>query len=207
MTSTLAARSSEAPLPPAAGHGQLLLSDMPATDFEALFREMSPYVLRVLPRMGVASADLDDVAQEIFLAVHRGLAGFEGRSQLRTWVYGICIRVCSSYRRRPRHRHEQPAFDSEHEHERVDPGPGPERTLEAQQALRALDRALDALPAPQRAAFVLYEIEALDMRDIAAAMDCSKFTAYARLYAARRHVCAALAGAGHLARDEEGDGR
>ena len=41
--------------------------------------------------------------------------------------------------------------------------------------------------------FVLFEIEGLDMREVAQAMACSKFTAYARLYAARKHVAAALA--------------
>jgi RNA polymerase sigma-70 factor (ECF subfamily) len=160
-----------------------------ALDFEAVFRQMAPYVLRVLPRMGVRSADLDDVAQEVFLAVHRGLGAFEGRSQLRTWVYGICIRACSNYRRRAHHKHERitdaPVQASHAAH-------GPERQMQAQRALSALDRALEALPMPQRSAFVLFEIEGLDMVEIARAMDCSKFTAYSRLYAARKHVTSAL---------------
>lgn len=160
-----------------------------ALDFEAVFRQMAPYVLRVLPRMGVRSADLDDVAQEVFLAVHRGLGAFEGRSQLRTWIYGICIRTCSNYRRRAHHKHE-----------RITDAPiqvagaahGPERQMQAQRALTALDAALEALSIEQRSAFVLFEIEGLDMLEIARAMDCSKFTAYSRLYAARKHVTRAL---------------
>jgi RNA polymerase sigma-70 factor (ECF subfamily) len=160
-----------------------------ALDFEAVFRQMAPYVLRVLPRMGVRSADLDDVAQEVFLAVHRGLGAFEGRSQLRTWIYGICIRTCSNYRRRAHHKHERitdaPVQVAGAAH-------GPERQMQAQRALTALDTALEALSIEQRSAFVLFEIEGLDMVEIARAMDCSKFTAYSRLYAARKHVTSAL---------------
>lgn len=160
-----------------------------AVEFEEVFRDMAPYVLRVLPRMGVRDADLDDVAQEVFLAVHKGLAGFQGRSQLRTWVYGICIRTCSNYRRRAHRRYER-ATDAPVQH--ASAAEGPERRAQTQQALSALDRALEALPEAQRSVFVLFEIEGLDMLEIARALDCSKFTAYARLYAARQRVTSAL---------------
>jgi RNA polymerase sigma-70 factor, ECF subfamily len=156
--------------------------------FERLFREFAPYVLRVLPRMGVAQSDLDDVAQEVFFAVHRGLPGFEERSSAKTWIYGICIRTCSNYRQRAHRRREQ----------LVDAPPGgsdahsPERALVASRALGALDRALAQLPEAQRAVFVLFEIEQLAMNEIAEALGCPKFTAYGRLYAARRAVAAAM---------------
>jgi RNA polymerase sigma-70 factor (ECF subfamily) len=160
-----------------------------ALDFEEVFRDMAPYVLRVLPRMGVREADVDDVAQEVFLGVHRGLAAFEGRSQLRTWIYGICIRTCSNYRRRAHRKHEQ-VTDAPAQN--ASPAEGPERRAQTRQALTALDRALEQLPIPQRSAFVLHEIEGLDMHEVARALDCPKFTAYARLYAARKHVTNAL---------------
>ena len=150
---------------------------------------MAPYVLRVLPRMGVRAADLDDVAQEVFLAVHKGLASFEGRSQLRTWVYGICMRTCSNYRRRAHRKHEQ---ITDAPVQSASAAEGPERRAQTQQALSALDRALEALPEAQRSVFVLFEIEGIEITEIARAMDCSKFTAYARLYAARQRVTSAL---------------
>jgi RNA polymerase sigma-70 factor (ECF subfamily) len=158
-------------------------------EFNAVFSEMAPYVLRVLPRMGVRPADVDDVAQEVFLAVHQGLPRFEHRSQLRTWIYGICIRTCSNYRRRAHRRHEEATAEPvqvTHESET------PERRIGAQRALAALDGVLAKLSWPQREAFVLFEIEGLDMREVARALDCPKFTAYARLYAARRKVNEAM---------------
>jgi RNA polymerase sigma-70 factor (ECF subfamily) len=156
--------------------------------FDSLFRELAPYVLRVLPRMGVAAADLDDVAQDVFLAVHRGLPGFEGRSSAKTWVYGICIRACSNYRQRAHRRREQlvatvPETGDAH---------SPERSVAASHALATLDAVLCGLPEPQRAVFVLFEIEQLAVTEIAEALGCSKFTVYARLYAARRAVAAGM---------------
>jgi RNA polymerase sigma-70 factor (ECF subfamily) len=181
--------STRAPAPNASTLNAAQLALPQAPSFEAVFREMAPYVLRVLPRMGVRPADVDDVAQEVFLAVHQGLPTFEQRSQLRTWVYGICIRTCSNYRRRAHRRHER-AIEPPVQH--TSPSEGPERRAHARRALEALDVALEGLPLQQRSVFVLHEVEGLDMREVAAALACSKFTAYARLYAARRHITRAL---------------
>jgi RNA polymerase sigma-70 factor (ECF subfamily) len=144
--------------------------------------------------MGVAEADVDDVLQEVFLAVHRGLPGFQGRSSDRTWVYGICLRTCSNYRQRAHRRRERLVAVSP---ERGDTRT-PERALGTRDALQRLDAALGELSEVQRAAFVLYEIEGLSVLEVAQAAGCSKFTVYARLYAARRRVRRALA-------DEMGD--
>jgi RNA polymerase sigma-70 factor (ECF subfamily) len=55
-----------------------------------------------------------------------------------------------------------------------------------------LDRVLDELDDDKRAAFVLYEIEELPLKDLAAALGCPLQTAYSRLQAARREVEEAL---------------
>ena len=157
--------------------------------FEALFHEHAPYVLRVLPRMGVAERDLDDVVQEVFLAVYRALPNFEGRSSTRTWVYGICIRTCSNYRQRAHRRRERlPGALPDAAHQQT-----PERALQTSAALTRLDAALERLAQPDREAFVLFEIEQLSVLEIAQALGCSKFTVYTRLYRARRTVRAHMA--------------
>jgi RNA polymerase sigma-70 factor (ECF subfamily) len=158
-----------------------------AGDFERIFREFAPYVLRVLPRLGVAARDVDDVAQDVFWAVHRALPGFEGRSSLKTWVYGICIRTCGNYRNRAHRRHELLAQASEPSDVLVEIRT-PASDLANRRALLALDAALSCLPEVQRAVFVLREVEALDVVEIADVLGCSKFTVYARLYAAQRSV-------------------
>lgn len=159
-----------------------------APEFERVFRQLAPYVLRVLPRLGVYERDVEDVAQDVFWAVHRGLPNFEGRSSVKTWVYGICIRVALNYRARAHRRYEQLGTEAVEQIDTLTPA----RNLESQRALAALDAALAQLSAAQRSAFVLYEIEGLSVLEIAEALDCSKFTVYARLYAAQARVRKAL---------------
>src|SRR5438105_4214125 len=65
-----------------------------------VFDEHARYVIRALRHLGIKEADVEDVAQEVFVTVHRKLPEFEGRSKLRTWLYAICLRVASDHRRR-----------------------------------------------------------------------------------------------------------
>src|SRR4051794_34808398 len=76
-------------------------------EFREVFDTCAPYAWRTLRRLGVGEADVHDVCQEVFVVVHRRLGDFDGTSSLRTWVYGICLRTASQYRRRARHRREE----------------------------------------------------------------------------------------------------
>jgi RNA polymerase sigma-70 factor (ECF subfamily) len=152
--------------------------------FADVFRENAPYVWRVLRRLGVREADVEDLCQEVFVVVHRKLPEFEGRSSVRTWIYGICVRVASDHRRRAHVRREQPTENLPEE-----PHSAPQiKDLEREQARALLDRALADLDDDKRAVFVLYEIEQLDMKAVAQAVGCPLQTAYSRLHAARKRV-------------------
>ncbi len=59
---------------------------------------------RNLHRLGVPSLVLDEAVQDVFLVVHRRRDEFAGRSSLRTWIFGIVLRVAKDYRRAA-HRH------------------------------------------------------------------------------------------------------
>ena len=155
--------------------------------FDQVFKDNGPFVWRTLRRLGVREADVDDVCQEVFVVVARKLAEFEGRSTLRTWIYGICIRTASAHRRLARHR-ETPTEDVP---ERVAEGT-PHESLARNRALAALDRALSSLDDDKRTVFVLYEIEELGMAEIAEIVGCPLQTAYSRLHAARDKVQTAL---------------
>jgi len=152
--------------------------------FEAVFTELAPYVMRVLPRLGIAPAEVEDVCQEVFVVVHAKLSAFERRSSVRTWVYGICLRVASNYRDRAYRRREQTRDELPLQ---VD-GARQEGDIEQQRTLQRLDAALAQLLPAQREAFVLHAIEELEVTEIAEAQGVSKFTVYARLYAARKHL-------------------
>ena len=152
--------------------------------FAQIFREHAPYAWRVLRRLGVREAEVDDLVQEVFVVIHRKLPEFEGRSSIRTWIYGICVRVASDHRRRAHVRREHP---TDLPPERA--GSAPQlREIEQRQALAQLDQALAELSDDKRAVFVLFEVEQLPMDEVARAVGCPVKTAYSRLYAARDHV-------------------
>lgn len=146
-----------------------------------VFDEHARYVIRTLRHFGVREADVEDVAQEVFVAVHRKLPEFEGRSKLRTWLYAICLRVASDHRRRAyvvRERAtENPPVDTG---ERT--GDEADTSLESRAFVQQL---LGELDDDKRAVLVLYEIEGLTMREVAEVIGCPLQTAYSRLHAAR----------------------
>ena len=65
-------------------------------DLETVYDEHASFVWRTLRLLGVPPAGLEDAVQEVFLVVHRRLAGFEGRSSIRTWLYAIARRVAGN---------------------------------------------------------------------------------------------------------------
>lgn len=160
-------------------------------DFEQLFVEHAPFAWRVLRRFGVAESDLPDACQDAFIVVYRKLGAFEGRSNLRTWLYRICARVASDYRKRAHRRYETEPLTHE-------PMVGGDQlqTAELAQLCALLEGALDGLDDDKRQVFVLYELEDLSMAQIAELLDCPIKTAFSRLYVARDRVNAALRRAG-----------
>ena len=67
---------------------------------EEVYREHFRFVWRSLRRLGIHERDAQDATQEVFLVVHRKLGEFEGRSQMTTWLFGICLRVVRNRKRK-----------------------------------------------------------------------------------------------------------
>src|ERR1700722_8443188 len=76
--------------------GAPALAELPS--LESLYDTYFAFVWRSVQRLGVPASQVDDVVQEVFLVVHRKLASFEGRSSLKTWLYGIALRVARAHR-------------------------------------------------------------------------------------------------------------
>ena len=154
-------------------------------DFATVYEMHAATVLRSLRRLGVREADLEDVAQEVFVIIHRKLPEFEARSSIKTWIFGICIRVASDWRQRAHVRRETP---SEEVPERTISGELPTRQIALRQARRKLEALLNQLDAHKREVFVLFELEQVPMTEVAEAVGVPLQTAYARLYAARKFI-------------------
>jgi len=157
-------------------------------EFETVYRENVRYVWRCVRHLGVRESEVEDLTHEVFLVIGRKLATFEQRSTLRTWIYGITIRVCSDYRKRASVRREIPVAEHAERAHSSDPH---------EEATRGLVRSelqchLEALVDAQREVFVLYEIEELPMREVAETLSIPLQTAYSRLHAARQALKARL---------------
>lgn len=162
-------------------------SDLPPPDAPTarqIFVDHAAFVLRIVRRLGVAPADVEDVAQEVFVVVHRRLHTYDGSSTVRTWLFGIASRIVSDHRRRAHRRRELltdelPAAAVQE----VEPADAGAAELRAQ-----LDAALATLDDAKRAVFVLHEMEEMTMPEVAAAVGCPVNTAYSRLREARQRV-------------------
>jgi len=163
-------------------------SGLEVPTLRAIFDEYSAFVWRTIKHLGVPERDIQDVCQEVFVVIHRKLESFEGRSSLRTWVYGICLRTASDYRRRAHVRREQ----SVDEVPSANFEASQEDDLERARYRQRLAELLDQLDEDKRQVFILYEIEELDMKEIAEAMGTPLQTAYSRLRAARQMLARAL---------------
>ena len=161
-------------------------------DAAATVRAHAAFVWRALRHLGVPPDQIEDVSQEVLIAVCRGLPQFRGQSSLTTWIYGICRNLAADARRKRRRIREQV-------HERLpEPAVAETQSLDlARSELGArLSEALGVLAEPTRMVFVLFEIERLPMAEVASALGCTSSTAYSRLYAAREHVRRAFLRAG-----------
>ena len=164
------------------------MSAEPKATVRQVFDEHARYIWRTLRHLGVSDADAPDLCQEVFLTVHRKLPSFEGRSTLRTWLYGICIRVASEHRRRPYVRNELPTLEPA-QAEASSAELRPDTHFEQRSAVQRL---LGVLDEDKRLVVVLYEIEGFSMKEVAEIVECPLQTAYSRLHAGRELMLAAL---------------
>jgi RNA polymerase sigma-70 factor, ECF subfamily len=162
-------------------------------DFRSIFDTYGLFVLRTLRKLGVPSADLNDLCQETFVVVHRRLPDYDGRASLRTWIYAICARTASAHRRSLRARRE----DACENPEPYVTNPTPDSThqdhdLDTRRAIAEVEALLAGLDDEKRTIVVLHEIEGLSMSKIAGAVGCPLQTAYSRLHAARKAMRVSL---------------
>jgi RNA polymerase sigma-70 factor (ECF subfamily) len=170
----------DAPFPQGEAHAQR---------FRALVRDHFDFVWRTLRRLGVASADVDDAAQEVFLVACRRLGDITHERE-KSFLFGTSLRVASTRRRSASRRHEDPNADFER---LATLELDPEQLTELASARVVLQRILDGMSDDFRAVFILAELEDLPTPEIAALLDIPAGTVSSRLRSARQIFRAAVA--------------
>jgi RNA polymerase sigma-70 factor (ECF subfamily) len=156
---------------------------------ERVYEANVDFVWRSARSLGVREMNIDDVVQEVFVVVQRRLAEFEGRSDIKTWLFGITRRVVRAHVRQLVRSRSQ----TETSADLADPNaPCAESQLATLEGARLLYAMLDELDTELREVFVLSELEELSGPAIAEALDLELSNVYARVRRARLAFDAAL---------------
>jgi RNA polymerase sigma-70 factor, ECF subfamily len=201
------------PLPP-----DEVVVDRLRTGDEAMFAAMldawSPGMLRAARAFVADDHTAEDVVQEAWLGVLKGIGGFAGRSSLRTWVYRILVNTAKTRGVRdsrtvpvsslgPTDEDRGPTVDPArfgcpgdpypgHWRSAPDAWPSPEQAVVTTELRRQMARALAALPARQRLVITLRDVAGYTTEEVCAMLEISAGNQRVLLHRARASVRAAL---------------
>ena len=163
--------------------------DVGADDlFQEIYATHFDYVWRLLRRFGSRERDREDLAHDVFVAVHRSLPRYDRARPIKPWLCGVTFRVVSDYRQKASFARELPV----EEHLTACSPPEAFEHLEAQERRALVDAALERLPDDQRAVLVMHEMEEMSVPEIARALGIKDNTCYSRLRLARERFTKAV---------------
>jgi RNA polymerase sigma-70 factor (ECF subfamily) len=187
-------------IPAVSGHpppmGALLLEGPGSTaDFAAVYRREFDYVWSCLRALGVREAELEDGAQAVFLVVHRRLAAFDGRAQLRTWLFAIAARVAARGRR-DHARAQRRRLALADAMPRATPAEELDEGIAAREVLALMERFAEGLDPAMHDVFSAWFFDGRTPQEIADALGLSRNTVFSRLRLIRarlQRVCERIA--------------
>lgn len=157
--------------------------------FDQLVRRYQDPVYGMAARF--MGADAEDAAQEVFLKVFRGLAGFKGEARFSTWLYRVTFNLCADWVRRNRKPGRRAAGIDEAGEVR-DGRVDLEGSLLESEERERVNRALASLDERYRSVIVLLYYQKLPYEEIATILGVPVKTVETRLYRARKMLRKAL---------------
>lgn len=161
-----------------------------ARAFDLLVRQHQRRIHRLALHLTGSGGDADDVTQETFFRAYRAIERFDGRAEIFTWLYRICVNVALNVRRS--RKRVVSDLDDPRVPEPVAEGENPGVSAERAQAYRALAGAMDKLSESLRVTLVLACVEQIPYKDIAQVLGCSEGTVAWRVHEARKRLRDAL---------------
>jgi RNA polymerase sigma-70 factor (ECF subfamily) len=150
---------------------------------ERLVREHHSFVLRTALHLGVPTADVDDVVQEVFILAARNLDDI--RHEL-GFLFQSCCFVAGHMRRRAQRSRE--IIDDERVYAEIDGRASPEQSAVAAEARATLRGILEGIAEELSVVFLLFEVERLTMTEISEIVGVPVGTVASRLRRAREVV-------------------
>lgn len=171
-----------ASLPSTTSHVPLAPTAVPTSlSFDHVYETYFRFVWRVLRSYGMPAAFIEDATQDVFVVVHRRLAEFEGRSDIRTWLFRISRWVVTRERRRMRVK----APHDEIGDELPDPAATPYDLAVRSEAVETIERVLERMDDDKRMVFLLMDIEEMTAAQVAELLEVNVNTIYSRHRLAR----------------------
>lgn len=166
--------------------------------FTALVRRHQRSVLNLVRRFVGPVAEMEDLAQEIFVRLYQARAGYRPSAKFTTFLYRNTLNLCLNFLRDRKHRRtlslERPGEDGE---ERMEPPDSravdPHAALSDREVAATVRRAVAALPDNQRAAILLLQWHGLPYQEIAETMNLSVMAVKSLLSRARENLKTSLA--------------
>ena len=162
--------------------------------FEELVDQFKHLVFALIARTVTDRSRAEDLAQDVFLRVHRGLPYFRGEARLSTWIYRIAINVCSQERteEHTRGRQAQVSLDDPHSH--LTAPSTVDRRFSDFELRDRLEKAIQQLPSQYRLLIAGHYLQGLQYEDLAEAMQLPLGTVKTQLHRAKRQLRQLLEG-------------
>lgn len=168
---------------------RIVLGDRHA--FAAVVQAHQKGLAGFLARMGLGTAQVEDLVQETFLRAWQNLARYQpAQAQFSTWLYTIARRLALNALERPARRHEVSAPDDLPE--AACDAPGPAAALQRRRRQRQLQTALQRLPLEDRSVLALAYVQELDAAAVARIEGANVSAVRMRLHRARLRLREAL---------------
>lgn len=153
--------------------------------FKTVYRDYFDFVWATGRSLGIEADGMDDLVQDVFIAIHGRLHTLENPQALRSWIYGIVRRTASNHRRAKRARPDTTGETPEYvQPVALDPTPLEHTERNAERQL--LMQLLSELDEPKREVFTLVDVHELSVPEAAEALGIPLNTAYSRLRVARQ---------------------
>ena len=152
----------------------------------AVYERELDYLFETLQRLGASPREVEDLAQEVFLILHRNWPNLDVSRPFRPYLFAVAFRVVCAHRRRRGREVPYAYLEAE------DPAVGPEESLQSKQSAHLLMAALDTVPLPRRAVVVMHDLDGFSIVEVASRLSLTRFGAYARLRKARKELASAL---------------
>lgn len=156
---------------------------------EAFRRPVLSVIHRVVGRRG--AADVEDLAQEVFVRAYRARGGYEPQAKFTTWLFRIATNLCLNYIRDSRRRQAQSLSGDSRVgiREPADDDPeGPESAASRRELQEAVRTALERLPDSQRIATVYARYHEMSLEQIAEVMGLTPKAVKSLLFRARENL-------------------